>query len=69
MDVILFSDTGLEFPQMYEHLNKLEQYTWEATQEELETDLIYDGILVISDPLSPDVYGAIGRCRKAGIEV
>ena len=27
VDVILFSDTGLEFPQMYEHLNKLEQYT------------------------------------------
>ena len=26
--------------------------------------------MVISDPLSPDVYGAIGRCRKkAGIEV
>ena len=27
VDVILFSDTGLEFPQMYEHLNQLEQYT------------------------------------------
>ena len=25
VDVILFSDTGLEFPQMYEHLNQLEQ--------------------------------------------
>ena len=25
--------------------------------------------MVISDPLSPDVYRAIGRCRKAGIEV
>ena len=48
---------------------KLDQYTGEETQEELETDLIYDGFVVISDPLSPDVYGAIGRCRKAGIEV
>ena len=27
VDVILFSDTGLEFPQMYEPLNKLAQYT------------------------------------------
>ena len=27
VDDILFSDTGLEFPQMYEHLEKLEQYT------------------------------------------
>ena len=26
IDRILFCDTGLEFPQMYDHLNKLEQY-------------------------------------------
>ena len=26
IDLILFCDTGLEFPQMYEHLKKLEQY-------------------------------------------
>lgn len=48
---------------------KLDHYTGEESQEELETDLVYDGFVVISDPLSPDVYGAIGRCRKAGIEV
>ena len=48
---------------------KLDHYTGEEFQEELETDLVYDGFVVISDPLSPDVYGAIGRCRKAGIEV
>ena len=29
VDVILFCDTGLEFPQMYEHLDKVEQYTGE----------------------------------------
>ncbi len=38
-------------------------------QQEVEKDLIYDGFVVISDPLSPDVYEAIGRCRSAGIEV
>ena len=43
---------------------KLDQYTGEETQEELETDLIYDGFVVISDPLSPDVYGAIGPAAK-----
>lgn len=26
IDLILFCDTGLEFPQMYEHLDKLERY-------------------------------------------
>lgn len=38
-------------------------------QEALETDLCFDGFAVISDPLSPDVPGAIQRCRQAGIEV
>ena len=26
VDLIIFCDTGLEFPQMYEHLNRLEAY-------------------------------------------
>lgn len=26
IDYIIFCDTGLEFPQMYEHINKLEKY-------------------------------------------
>ncbi len=39
------------------------------TQEEVERNLIYDGFVVISDPLSPDVYEAIKNCRAAGIEV
>ena len=30
VDVILFCDTGLDFPQMYEHLDKVEQYTGRA---------------------------------------
>ena len=30
VDVILFCDTGLEFPQMYAHLDKVEQYTGRA---------------------------------------
>ena len=38
-------------------------------QEEVEQDLYYDGFVVISDPLNPDVYEAIKSCRSAGIEV
>ena len=26
IDCIIFCDTGLEFPQMYEHIDKLEKY-------------------------------------------
>lgn len=38
-------------------------------QDEIEQELIYDGFVVISDPLSPDVYESIRNCRSAGIEV
>lgn len=38
-------------------------------QDALECDMVYDGFVVISDPLSPDVYAAIKNCRRAGIEV
>lgn len=41
----------------------------EEKQQELEQDLHYDGFVVISDPLSPDVYDSIRDCRRAGIEV
>lgn len=38
-------------------------------QDEVEQELIYGGFVVISDPLSPDVYESIRNCRSAGIEV
>ena len=38
-------------------------------QDEVEQELIYDGFVVISDPLRPDVYESIRNCRSAGIEV
>lgn len=38
-------------------------------QQDLEKDLHYDGFVVISDPLSPDVYDSIQNCHRAGIEV
>ncbi len=47
---------------------ELPGYNGEA-QEVLEQGLLYDGFVVISDPLSPDVYDAIRNCRAAGIEV
>ena len=47
---------------------ELPGYHGEA-QEDIEQGLSYDGFVVISDPLSPDVYEAIKNCRAAGIEV
>lgn len=39
------------------------------SQDEIERDLTFDGFVVISDPLSEDVYDAIKDCHRAGIEV
>ena len=33
-------------------------------QDEVEQGLIYDGFVVISDPLSPDVYESIRNCQQ-----
>ncbi|MCR5666317.1 MAG: calcium-translocating P-type ATPase, PMCA-type [Eubacterium sp.] len=38
-------------------------------QQEIEKELIYDGFVVISDPLSEEVYEAILKCQEAGIDV
>ena len=48
---------------------ELDGYYNDEEQDEEEQELIYDGFVVISDPLSPDVYESIRNCRSAGIEV
>ncbi len=48
---------------------ELESQYNDEEQDEVEQGLIYDGFVVISDPLSPDVYESIRNCRSAGIEV
>ena len=52
----------------FAHKELDDKYNDEA-QEEVEHGLTYDGFVVISDPLSPDVYESIRKCRSAGIEV
>jgi Ca2+-transporting ATPase len=37
-------------------------------EEELERDLIFAGLIVFYDPPRPEVYGAVKKCREAGIE-
>lgn len=38
-------------------------------RELLESQMIFDGFVAISDPLRPEVYEAIMDCKKAGIDV
>lgn len=40
-----------------------------STREECECNLQYDGFVAIADPLRPEVYDAVQKCRNAGIAV
>jgi Ca2+-transporting ATPase len=40
-----------------------------ARRDALEKELVFVGLVAISDPLRDDVKEAVARCRKAGIEV
>ena len=35
----------------------------------METDMVFDGFVAISDPLRVDVYDAITKCRLAGVDL
>ena len=42
---------------------------YEESRTHIESDMIFDGFVAITDPLRKDVYEAVNRCRKAGIEL
>ncbi len=42
---------------------------FENCRDEIESDMVYDGFVVISDPLRSDVAKAVQQCRHAGIEL
>ena len=44
-------------------------HDFENQRQEIEQNMIYDGFVVIKDPLRHDVFDAVQRCRMAGIDV
>lgn len=42
---------------------------YESAREDLESGLIFDGFVAITDPLRQDVYEAVNKCRSAGIDL
>ncbi len=38
-------------------------------REQIESDMVFDGFVAISDPLRSDVYDAVLHCRNAGIDL
>lgn len=41
----------------------------ENIREKLESNMIYDGFVAISDPVRKEVYDAVEQCRSAGINI
>ncbi len=42
---------------------------WGRNQQEIESNMIFDGFVSIADPLREDVYEAIDKCKKSGINL
>lgn len=56
VDYILFCDTGMEFPQMYEHIEKVNSYIGEK----------YGKMVTVLKPKNSFEYGLLHRLRKKG---
>jgi len=53
----------------HKELESMADYEQEHLHAEMESDMIFDGFVSISDPLRSDVYEAVAQCRQAGIEL
>jgi Ca2+-transporting ATPase len=42
---------------------------FDKSRAEVEKEMIYDGFVVISDPLREDVYQAVSDCKRAGVDL
>ena len=49
--------------------HKIVSASVENDRAKLESDLIYDGFVAISDPVRKEVYDAVNQCRSAGINI
>lgn len=53
----------------HKELSDLHDYEDEHLHKIMETDMVFDGFVAISDPLRADVYEAVNNCRMAGIDL
>ncbi|MPM22922.1 Calcium-transporting ATPase 1 [bioreactor metagenome] len=51
----------------HKQLDGMRDYEDEGHHAAMETGMVFDGFVAISDPLRADVYEAVEHCRKAGI--
>lgn len=53
----------------HKELDSMQDYEDEHHHAAMETNMVFDGFVAISDPLRSDVYEAVKNCRLAGIDL
>lgn len=53
----------------HKKLDTMRDYEDARHHAAMETDMVFDGFVAISDPLRADVYEAVKNCRRAGIDL
>lgn len=53
----------------HKELDTMRDYEDERLHATMETGMVFDGFVAITDPLRADVYDAVKNCRRAGIDL
>lgn len=53
----------------HKELSSMCDYEENAQHKQMESDMVFDGFVAISDPLRADVYASVDSCRKAGVDL
>lgn len=53
----------------FAHKEFSEKSDYECNRTFIESEMVYDGFVVITDPLRQDVYEAVAHCKNAGIDL
>lgn len=53
----------------FAHKELTSPYDYPEEKRQVEREMVFDGFVVIKDPIRKDVYGAIHSCRNAGVSV
>ncbi len=53
----------------FSHKELPKTHNYENDEKDIESAMIFDGFVVIKDPIRKEVYGSINSCRDAGISV
>lgn len=53
----------------HKELDSMRDYSEENEHNKLESEMVFDGVVAIADPIRADVYDAVKSCQSAGVGV